>query len=95
MRHLVAVRPPAGQFGTSIKEQRRAWDVYTAALNEPAPADMQVWDEIAPADAFNVPLRIYRSAGLDQAAPAILCMHGGGDMKGNLGNSDSVAWSFA
>ena len=58
---LAAARAPAGMFGTSIEEQRRAWTYYTNNLNKTAPADMKVSDETVPAADFNVPARIYLS----------------------------------
>ncbi len=62
---LAAARAPAGMFGTSIEDQRRAWAYYTERLNQPPPADMKVWDEVVPATEFNVPVRIYRPADAD------------------------------
>lgn len=96
MQHLAAARAPAGMFGATIEEQRKAWAYYTGRLNQPAPADMKVWDETASAAGRAVPVRVYRPAAAPAAsAPAVIYIHGGGFMKGDLDSSDSVAWGFA
>ena len=93
---LAAARAPAGMFGTSIEEQRKAWAYYSNNLNQPPPPSMKVWEETVPAADYNVPVRIYRPAGAAGAgAPAVVYIHGGGFMKGDLDSSDSVAWGFA
>jgi len=96
MQCLAEARAPAGMFGETIEEQRKAWTYYTNALNQPPPANMKVWDEVVPAAEQNVPVRIYRPASAPAAAaPGLVYIHGGGFMKGDLDSSDSVAWGFA
>ena len=96
MECLAAARAPAGMFGTSIEEQRKAWTFYSNNLNQPPPNTMKVWEEIVPGEGFDVPVRIYRPAGAPAAgAPGVVYIHGGGFMKGDLDSSDSVAWGFA
>ncbi|MCB9930193.1 MAG: alpha/beta hydrolase [Alphaproteobacteria bacterium] len=96
MECLAAARAPAGQFGDTIAEQRKAWTHYTNTLNRPPPATMRVWDETVPAPEHAVAVRLYRPAAASESgAPAVLYLHGGGFMKGDLDSSDSVAWGFA
>lgn len=93
---LAKARAPAGMFGDSIEEQRKAWTYYSDNLNQPPPADMQVWEEEVAAAEHNVPVRLYRPAGAPaDGAPGLVYIHGGGFMKGDLDSSDSVAWGFA
>ncbi len=95
MQHLIAARDAAGPKGETTEQQRRFWFTYSRSLNEPHPADMEVWDELVETADHNVPVRLYRPAGLPDAAPVIMYMHGGGFMLGDLDSSDSVAWGFA
>ena len=95
MQILIAARDAAGPKGETPQEQRRFWFAYSRSLNEPHPADMEVWDEVVETAEHNVPVRLYRPAGLSGPAPAIMYMHGGGFMLGDLDSSDSVAWGFA
>tara|TARA_B100000676_G_scaffold301100_1_gene347778 strand:- start:12384 stop:13322 length:939 start_codon:yes stop_codon:yes gene_type:complete len=95
MTILTDARDAAGPKGDTAEEQRRFWTAYTAALNEPAPANMEVWDEAVPMGDHAVPVRLYRPAGLESPAPAVMYMHGGGFMLGDLDSSDAVAWGFA
>ena len=93
---LAKARAPAGMFGDSIEEQRKAWTYYSDNLNQPPPADMQVWEEEVAAAEHHVPVRLYRPAGAPaDGAPGLVYIHGGGFMKGDLDSSDSVAWGFA
>jgi len=95
MDHLIAARDAAGPKGDTPQQQRAFWTAYTSALNEPHPADMKVWDEVVATPDHDVPVRLYRPADVDASAPAILYMHGGGFMLGDLDSSDAVAWGFA
>ena len=95
MEILLAARDAAGPKGESPKEQRRFWAAYTSRLNRPAPADMTVWDEAVETADHRVPVRLYRPTGAPQPAPAIVYMHGGGFMLGDLDSSDAIAWGFA
>jgi len=95
MQILIAARDAAGPKGETPQQQRKFWFAYSRALNEAHPADMKVWDEIVETAEHNVPVRLYRPAGLTDPAPVIMYMHGGGFMLGDLDSSDSVAWGFA
>lgn len=96
MQILAAARAPAGRFDDSIAGQRAAWAYYSEALRQPPPNDMKVWEDVAPGDDGDVAVRLYRPAGAAaMAAPAVLYMHGGGFMKGDLDSSDAIAWGFA
>jgi len=96
MQILSAARAPAGMFGDDIPGQRAAWDYYSKALHQPPPADMAVSDEAVQTPDGPVKLRLYRpAAALEAGAPAVLYMHGGGFMKGDLDSSDTIAWGFA
>lgn len=82
----------------SVEEARRNWTIYSSALSEPHPASMEVHDRTLTTAAGEVPVRIYRpdaAADGEGRQPAILYLHGGGFMKGDLDSSDSVAWGFA
>jgi acetyl esterase len=82
--------------GTTIQEQREAWGRYTASIAEPPPASMAVRDELLPAThhptGHRVKVRIYTHARPSGAA--LIYMHGGGFMKGDLDSSDPIAWGF-
>jgi acetyl esterase len=82
--------------GTTLQEQREAWGRYTASIGEPPPASMAVRDERLPATHHptgdRVPVRIYTHARPSGAA--LIYMHGGGFMKGDLDSSDPIAWGF-
>ncbi len=95
MQVLIDARDGAGEKGDTPEEQRRFWTAYTTATNRPAPADMAIMDEIVATDDHPTPVRIYRPAGAPEDAPAIIYMHGGGFMLGDLDSSDSVAWGLA
>ncbi len=95
MTHLIAARDAAGAKGETPEEQRAFWTAYTSALNQPHPTDMKVWDETVPTPDCDVPVRLYRPSDVANPAPAILYMHGGGFMLGDLDSSDAIAWGFA
>lgn len=76
-------------------EARRWWGRYTARLNQPPPADMEISDRTIPTAERAVPVRVYRPAGPAGPRPGILYLHGGGFMLGDLDSSDSNAWGFA
>ena len=82
--------------GTTLQEQREAWGRYTASIGEPPPTTMAVRDERLPAThhptGHRVPVRIYTHARPSGAA--LIYMHGGGFMKGDLDSSDPIAWGF-
>jgi acetyl esterase len=96
MQALIDARaglPAAG----NIAEERANWTAYSAALAEPPPANMVVRDTHFPTPERDVPVRIYRPVCVAEspAVPAILYLHGGGFMKGDLDSSESIAWGFA
>jgi hypothetical protein len=78
--------------GATIAAQRADWSRYAAILAEPPPADMTVQDRTLPVPTAPVKVRIYTAA--KPSGAALLYMHGGGFMKGDLDSSDSVAWGF-
>lgn len=59
-------------------------------LDYPPPEVWQVEDTETGPDHGNVPVRIYRSTGLDKA-PVIVFFHGGGHVIGSLDSYDTVA----
>src|SRR5687768_9290112 len=75
-----------------VTAARHWWTVYTQAQSQPHPGDMQVDDRTIPTADYDVPVRIYRPAGVSDAAPGIIYLHGGGFMLGDLDSSDSNAW---
>jgi acetyl esterase len=78
----------------TVDEQRRQWRQDAAALSRPHPPQLQVRDVDTPLPHGRVKVRHYRPAG-SAPLPAILYMHGGGFMLGDLDSSDSIAWGFA
>ena len=86
-----AAMPPA----TTLDEMRNQWSSYVSETRQPYPEGMAVGDRAIPGPGGDVPVRIYRPAGMADPAPCILYIHGGGFMKGNLDSSDSVAWGLA
>lgn len=82
---------------SSIDDERRNWSTYSARLTEPPPKDMQVDDLQIPTVDGRVGVRRYRPASLIDApaAPAVIYLHGGGFMKGDLDSSDAIAWGYA
>ncbi len=78
--------------GATIAAQRADWSRYAAILAEPPPADMKVQDRTLPVPTGPVKVRIYTAA--NPSGAALVYMHGGGFMKGDLDSSDSVAWGF-
>ncbi len=95
MNHLLSARDAAGPKGENAEEQRRFWTSYTRALNERRPDDMDVWDERVETPEHAVPVRIYRPSAATRPIPAIVYLHGGGFMLGDLDSSDTIAWGFA
>lgn len=78
-----------------VAAARRWWTVYTQALAKPHPEDMRVTDRMVPSDDGDVPVRIYRPGERSGALPAIIYLHGGGFLLGDLDSSDCNAWGFA
>jgi len=80
--------------GTGIEGIRKAWTAYTNGLAAPRPSHLMVADRTIPTPTHGVPVRVYRHAQASDMAPAIVYMHGGGFMKGDLDSSDPIAWGF-
>jgi acetyl esterase len=95
MQVLLDARDAAGEKGETPEDQRRFWFAYTRAISRPAPRNMSIKDEIVATDDHPAPVRIYRPAAAPDLAPAIIYMHGGGFMLGDLDSSDSIAWGLA
>ena len=93
LRAREAAVPP--DAGASPAEMRAFWTRYTAATKRPHPADMAVRDVTAPGPGGDIPLRLYRPTGAAPTPGAILYMHGGGFVLGDLDSSDTTAWSLA
>jgi acetyl esterase len=94
MQALVAARKPA-PAGETVAQARAAWTLYSAALAQPRPAGMAVYDRAIPAGDRDVAVRVYRPEGPDGPRPCIIYLHGGGFMKGDLDSSDTNAWGYA
>ena len=86
-----AALPPA----TTLEEMRDQWSSYVDQTRQPYPDGMVVGDRAIPGPGGDIPVRLYRPAGVADLAPCILYIHGGGFMKGNLDSSDAVAWGLA
>ena len=84
-----------GDQSESPEQAHRYWTVYTQAMSQPHPSDMEVHDRTIPTGEQDVPVRVYRPAGSEGPRPCIIYMHGGGFMVGDLDSSDSIAWGFA
>lgn len=83
--------PPA----TTLEEMRAGWNLYSARMRRPHPADMKVADSTVAGRGGAVPIRVYRPAAAAAEAPCVLYFHGGGFMKGDLDSSDTTAWGLA
>ena len=94
MQALMAARKPA-PAGETVEQARAAWTLYSAALAQPHPAGMAVYDRTIPSDDRDVAVRVYRPEGPDGPLPCIIYLHGGGFMKGDLDSSDTNAWGYA
>ncbi|MEM7254934.1 MAG: alpha/beta hydrolase [Pseudomonadota bacterium] len=79
----------------SIADERANWTTYSSRLNRAAPSDMQIDDIGIDTPDRVVPVRRYRPAATPNPAPAIVYLHGGGFMKGDLDSSDAIAWGYA
>ena len=80
---------------TTLEEMRNQWTSYVSETRQPYPDGMAVEDRAIAGPGGDVPVRVYRPAGVTQPAPCILYIHGGGFMKGDLDSSDAVAWGLA
>jgi len=78
----------------SIGSYRAFWSRYCGAIDNPRPDDIDATDEAVTVGDHAVPVRIYRTADLPEAAPCVIYLHGGGFMLGDLDSSDILAWGF-
>ena len=78
--------------GATVEAQRADWSRYAALIGEPPPPDMKVEDRTLPIPTGPVKVRIYTHR--QPSGAALIYMHGGGFMKGDLDSSDSIAWGF-
>ena len=81
--------------GRTVAEKREVWRRYSAAIAEPAPADMAIHDRPIPVGGREVQVRVYRPAGVPDGAPCVIYMHGGAFLLGDLDSSDTLAWGVA
>lgn len=79
----------------TIEDTRRLWREYAAKLSKPHPETLLVEDVAVAAHGRTIGTRIYRHKGKAGPQPCIIYLHGGGFIKGDLDDSDSVAWGFA
>ena len=71
----------------SVAERRTAMR-RGAALGMPVRTGLHVVDRRVPGPAGDIPVRIYRRFGLPETAPAIVYLHGGGWVTGDLDTHD-------
>jgi acetyl esterase len=94
MQAMIDARGPVPATQT-LEEARESWNAYSAALSEPYPDGMTVFDKTLRAGDLQIPVRVYQAAGHAGARPCVIYIHGGGFMKGDLDSSDTNAWGFA
>jgi len=73
--------------------QRRAYDAMCAAFKQPRSDEVISSDVTAERDGLSVPVRVYRSTVF--APAAVLYLHGGGFVVGNLESHDDVCSELA
>ena len=81
--------------GETMAEKRANWRRFCVATGQPRPGGMKVEDGAFGGPAGDVPIRVYRPAGVAPPAPCILYIHGGGFMTGDLDTNDTIAWGLA
>jgi acetyl esterase len=79
----------------TIDEERATWSAFCRATNRARPADMTVTDRSVPTADWDIPVRVYRPGVAADGGPAILYIHGGGFMVGDLDTNDTLAWGLA
>jgi len=79
---------------TDLDLQRRMYRDLCRAFARPRPEGLEVRDSSVPGVDGEVPLRVYRPAGL-RAPPTVLFLHGGGWILGDLESHDDVAAEIA
>lgn len=93
-RRLQALLVMSERLGMNPEEesgdvaQRRERLRRSATLAMPARTGLHVADRRVPGPAGDIPIRIYRRYGLPEAAPAIVYLHGGGWVAGDLDSHD-------
>jgi len=90
MRELARVPASA-----TIEQERATWTTFCRSTNRPRPAGLAVADRTVPTAVWDIPVRIYRPASAAEGGPAILYIHGGGFMVGDLDTNDTLAWGLA
>lgn len=79
----------------SVQQEREMWIEFCRAVARPRPAAITAEDHGIPGRGrTEVPVRIYRP-GNESNLPAVLYMHGGGWILGNLDTNETVAWGLA
>jgi acetyl esterase len=94
MQAMIDARGPVPTTQT-LEDARKSWNAYSAALSEPYPDDMTVFDKTIHVGDQKIPVRVYQPSGKAGVRPCVIYIHGGGFMKGDLDSSDTNAWGFS
>ena len=97
MDEVIAAKRAVAQTNAP-DEMRAAWNAYGARLGRDRPSGMTVRDTAIPHPARHggeIPIRIYRPAGVQTPSPCVVYLHGGAFFKGSLDSGDSIAWGIA
>jgi len=70
-----------GPRGGKPEEDRQWWTLYTEALSQPYPEEMEVFDLAIPTEESDVPVHVYRSESEIDPRSVIVYMHGSGFMR--------------
>ena len=89
----MAGRPPFEQL--TPNEAREAYMKSRAVLQPDPEPVAEVRNLSAPGPLGDIPLRLYRPAGVGERAPALVYYHGGGWLLGGLDSHDVVCRRFA
>ena len=91
---FIAATGPRGLAGIADPDERRAaFSELMAAAGEPEPDPALTIEDRripGPEGAPEIPVRIYRPAGVDAAVGALLYIHGGGMVIGSIDTEDAV-----
>ncbi len=79
----------------SLAEQRTMYRAMSESFRGSRPAGMTVEDRAIAAGLRDIPVRIYRPAGLKQPSAAFLYLHGGGWIFGDLESHDTSTADLA
>lgn len=93
MRALLDARRHIDPTASTPQQKRANWTLYTSAIALPRPAHIATRDVVIPMPAANVPARVYTSHK-NKSGAAVVYLHGGGFMLGDLDSSDSIAWGL-